>query len=756
MDINILIELINSLNSAIIVLELTNTKIYYFNTKFSQIFSKNIIAQLEELLKNSKYKPTEQIVNSTFRKLLSNQPQQFKTEYNGKTYESSSLRLQSESGNYVVLKFLDITLITNKEKSLSEANTRLSELIENLQEGILVEDEYRRIVRVNSEFCNMFKIPADPVQMLGMDCSRSAEQSKYLFKEPEKFVSRIDEILLKKEAVRNEELETADGKFYERDYLPIFILDNYKGHFWHYRDITYRVKHEEELKNSKNSAEESRKAKESFLAHISHEIRTPMNAVQGFTSLLMKMNPTEEQMKFLDAIKSSSENLLIIINDLLDFSKIDAGKLDFSNSDFSFRDLIKNTIKVVSYQAEENKTKLIEETDPDIPNYVFGDEVRIGQILLNLVSNAVKFTENGEVSIISKLVNEDENRLNIEFIIKDTGIGIPEESLSRIFNSFEQVNNKRQIAGTGLGLAIVKRLTELMNGDVSVTSEVDKGTEFKLLLPIGKSNQDEEKIELKNTLTEEDYDIPKGVKVLIVEDNKLNQMLAVSILKQQKIDYDIAVNGREAIEKLNRGKYDIVFMDLSMPVMDGYEAARVIRRELYNEVPIVALTATTLSDTKNKVLKAGMNDYLPKPFNQSNMLEKISKNLKSRSQKLSSASQDLHSVKIDLEYLNKLSDGDDDFLRDIANTFLELLDEETLKLEIAIFNCNYKNIKASVHKMKPNFAYFGVHQGYELCEKIEYECDKSHDKKALEKLIKTLNEITYTTKERINRLILNN
>ncbi|RDI54987.1 chemotaxis protein CheB [Flavobacterium glaciei] len=368
-------------------------------------------------------------------------------------------------------------------------------------------------------------------------------------------------------------------------------------------------------------AENAMKAKQQFLSNMSHEIRTPMNAIIGFTRVILKTELSDKQKEYLNAIKISGDTLIALINDILDLAKVDAGKMIFEKKPFKMAVSLSSMLQLFETKIQEKNLKLITNYDPKIPEVLLGDSIRLHQIILNLVSNAVKFTSKGKITVSATILFEEEEKVIIEFEVTDSGIGIPEDHIDVIFENFQQATNgtSHQYGGTGLGLAIVKQLVISQGGSIRVKSKIDVGSTFSFTLPFEKTqNFSDLETDLIGT-----YTPLKNIKVLIVEDITLNQLLMKTILEDFGFERDVAENGKIAIEKLQNDSYDIILMDLQMPVMNGFEATEYIRKTMKSKIPIIALTADVTTVDLGKCKAVGIDDYIAKPIDEKLLFAKI-------------------------------------------------------------------------------------------------------------------------------------
>ena len=382
-----------------------------------------------------------------------------------------------------------------------------------------------------------------------------------------------------------------------------------------------------ELNETKTSLIETQKFRDQFMANMSHEIRTPMNAIVGLTNLLIKSDLNEQQAKYLDVIKKSGQNLLVIINDILDLSKIEAGKMELEQRPFPLRATLESIKLILNIRAEEKNIFLKESIDEGIPDYVVGDETRFTQVITNLLGNAIKFTEKGGVTLKAELLNSIDAKASIKFSVIDTGIGIPQDKIDKIFESFSQASSDttRKFGGTGLGLTISKQLVELHNSALEVASVPDVGSTFYFTVDFTIA---EAPVLVENTSDGESLDINDKI-ILLVEDNMFNQMVAVDSIKEifPTILIDVADNGEMALTMVNEKQYSLVFMDIQLPDMDGFQITREIRKMGFDQLRICAMTASVLKEQIDACYEAGMNDYMMKPFTPELLKEKLITNL---------------------------------------------------------------------------------------------------------------------------------
>jgi PAS domain S-box-containing protein len=869
----------------------------------------------------------------------------------------------------------DITNVKTAQEKIKSSANRLSSLISNLHAGILLENEDRTIGLINQKFCDLFGIAADPSLLIGADCSKSAEQSKNLFRDPNQFISGINKILSEKILVTGEILEMADGRFLERDFIPIWNEQQYQGHLWMYTDITEkigldkkleeqrifyeeildkmpadiavfdnqhrylyvnptgikdpelrkwmvgkkdedyiryrnkplsileqrrnlfkqviatkqlqsweeeikqpdntfryvlrniypilnskgevfqvigygvditaikniqqqiaqsekryrdvienslaivtthdmegkfltvnpmvrklygydddevighslmdfipeedkeffhqtyldkilqekatsgifrvlnkngsivyslynnylkeepgmepyvigfavditdRIKAEKELKIAKKVTEELALTKQNFLANMSHEIRTPMNAIIGMANQLSKTSLSDNQQFYLNVIHSAADNLLIIINDILDLTKIEAGKLSIEKIGFEPKKVVDRAVHVMMHRAEEKGIAFTNSIcDSKVSPVLIGDPYRLNQVLLNLLSNSIKFTEKGSVDITCKVLHETKLHQTVQVSIIDTGIGMDESFAKNLFQKFSQEDESvtRKFGGTGLGMSICKELVELMGGTIEVKSLKGKGTTVSFTISFKKGTEADLPVKESETFN---ANILSGKNILVVDDNGMNRLVATTILKNYGASVEEAQNGKEAIARLQNQPFDIILMDVQMPVMDGIEATREIRKTVNKKVPIIALTAFAIKGDDEKFMNAGMNDYLSKPFLENQLLQVVAKWL---GKKVTVKANKSDSVKpgalYDLSNLKAIAKGNDSFVIKMVNLFKEQAPATMDEMEEAYTHNDFEKVNKLAHRLKPSIDNMGITALKEVIREIE-------------------------------------
>tara|TARA_R110002167_G_scaffold341691_2_gene550172 strand:+ start:4060 stop:6843 length:2784 start_codon:yes stop_codon:yes gene_type:complete len=469
-------------------------------------------------------------------------------------------------------------------------------------------------------------------------------------------------------------------------------------------------------------AEEAVKAKQQFLSNMSHEIRTPMNAIIGFTKVMLKTDVTAKQKEYLRAIKISGDALIVLINDILDLAKVNSGKMVFEQTPFKMSSSISAMLHLFEPKILEKNLKLVKIYDEKIPEVLLGDSARLHQIILNLVSNAVKFTTKGKIIVSIKLVEDNEKEVTIKFSVSDTGIGIPDSKIETIFENFQQATNgtSRLYGGTGLGLAIVKQLVEPQGGRILVTSKIDEGSTFSFTLPFQKTN---EVAHVELELTEAENDV-SNIKILVVEDIPLNQLLMRTLLDDFGFECDIADNGRMAIDRMQTTTYDLILMDLQMPEMNGFEATDYIRNTMNSSIPIIALTADVTTVDLAKCKAIGMNDYIAKPADEQILYSKMLSLIKKANIIVAPNVTILEaSVKVkctNLQYLNTRTKSNRVLMMEMISLYLEQTPVLVSVMKQSLLESDWKSLNAAVHKMIPSFSIVGIHSDYEnMAKKIQ-------------------------------------
>ena len=500
---------------------------------------------------------------------------------------------------------------------------------------------------------------------------------------------------------------------------------------------------------AKLKAEDAVRSKQQFLSNMSHEIRTPMNAILGFTKVILKTELTTKQREYLSAIKISGDTLIVLINDVLDLAKVDAGKMEFAQSPFKLASSLGVVLHLFETKIQEKNLELIKEFDDQIPEVLLGDAVRLHQMLINLVSNAVKFTSKGKITISVRLLKEDKQSVSIQFSLSDTGIGIGKDKQELIFENFQQASNStsKVYGGTGLGLAIVKQLVEAQGGVIIVESKLKVGTTFSFTLDFMKTNQ-KAKPEIEYSKLDETN---KSFKVLVAEDIPLNQLLMRTLLDDFGFECDIAANGKIAIDKLQNKNYDIILMDLQMPEMNGFEATAYIRNVMNLKIPILALTADVTTADLEKCKAVGMNDYLAKPVDERILYSKIVGLISTLEQDKEIISK-VEKIKFtNLNYLDQRSKSNPDLMMEMISLYLEQTPVLIELMKNSLEKKDWITLGAAVHKMIPSFSIVGIHVDFEnIAKRIQEYANKQQQEDEIGEMLIQLENVCLQVYEELS------
>jgi two-component system, chemotaxis family, CheB/CheR fusion protein len=651
--------------------------------------------------------------------------------FNGSVYNDDKGNIQ---GAVIVAR--DITEQKRNETNLLQSLRDVSDYKYALDESSIVDvtDEKGVIKYINENYQKISQYTIDELKGKNHSFVNSGYHSKEFMRE---LWETISSGKIWKNEIKN---KAKDGTFYWVATTIVPFLNEEKKPYQYVAisiDITEQKRIASELIEAKvfaevargiaeteqDKAENAMKAKQQFLSNMSHEIRTPLNGIIGFTKVVLKTDLTAKQKEYLTAIKMSGDALIVLINDILDLAKVDAGKMTFEQTPFKLAASISSMLHLFDTKIQEKNLTLIKEYDKNIPEVLVGDPIRLHQIILNLVSNAVKFTTKGYITVSVRLLHEDEEKVNIEFAVTDTGIGIPEDKTEAIFENFQQASNEtsRVYGGTGLGLAIAKQLVESQGGSIKVKSVADKGSTFSFVLSFQKTDED---VELAPEILELYKDV-KNVKVLVVEDMALNQLLMKTILDDYGFERDIAENGLIAIEKIKEKEYDVILMDLQMPEMNGFEATDYIRNTLKSSVPIIALTADVTTVDLAKCKAVGMNDYIAKPVDERVLYSKIIGLVK----KPTLVSLDVEKPIIEkkskytnLNYLMLRTKSNPLLMSEMIQAYLEQTPTLINSMKKSFQDKNWQMLHAAVHKMLPSFLIMGISTDFERMAKkvMEY------------------------------------
>jgi signal transduction histidine kinase/CheY-like chemotaxis protein len=509
--------------------------------------------------------------------------------------------------------------------------------------------------------------------------------------------------------------------------LIVFVLLSGAALFWFIITAIRRQNHLIiQLNASEKNAREAAHVKENFMANMSHEIRTPMNAILGYTNLLQRKELDELSKQYVQTIQRSGENLLNIINDVLDMSKIEAGMMRIESAPFSIRGLVQSVETMFHARVAEKGLLISTHVDESVPDKMEGDATRLTQILINLVGNSIKFTSKGSITINITNEGTENNLVKTGIAITDSGIGIEPDKLNKIFERFKQAEDSvtRKYGGTGLGLSIVHDLVLLQNGTIEVESEAGSGTTFRLMIPYSISSEavDDKATLQRNLITQSPFE---NILILVVEDNEINQGLIKHLFSSWNLEFDLALNGKIAVEQLRHKKYDLILMDIQMPVMDGYTAAVEIRSKLKLETPIIAMTAHAMEGERTKCLSFGMDEYISKPIREEKLHQMIARFTKVNEPQALDKKQ-VNEPRcyrfINLGYMKEVSLGNAEYEKTVTEQFLEAIPDELSALELAWHNKEIESLRQTAHNMRTTVSVMGLNEMLEpYLDAFEYE-----------------------------------
>lgn len=631
----------------------------------------------------------------------------------------------------------DITAQKTAEQAIKIKEEKYRNIIDNINLGLVEVDLDENIIYANARFCDMSGYSAselegrDIIKIFGNQINSEIIQNKQDLRR--KGVSDAYELKVK-------------NKQGEVKWWLISGAPNYNdkgeliGSTGIHLDITEQKKLELELIEAKNDAEASARAKELFLANMSHEIRTPMNAIIGMSNQLAKSSLDKDQKFYLDTIHTAADNLLIIINDILDLSKVEAGMLTLENIGFEPKIMLNRVMHVMKHKAEEKGLKFTNSfCDSRLSPVLIGDPYRLNQVMLNLVSNAIKFTDEGSVDINCHLIRETDTHQLIRISVIDTGIGMDETYLKNLYQKFSQedLSTTRRYGGTGLGMSICKELIELMDGTIKISSKKGAGTHIDIEIEFMKGNIDN--LAADNAV-QTDTRLLDGKKILIADDNAMNRLVASTILNNYGAIIKTAENGQEAYELLKKEAIDLVLMDIQMPVMDGIEATARIRKEISKDLPIIALTAYAIKGDDEKFLGAGMDDYLSKPFEENIFLQVISRWLGQErvAPEISEQKESTTEMLYDLSTLEQIAQGNESFIRQMIDLFVDQSTKSLSEIKSAYEEGNFETVSKVAHRLKPSIDNMGIASLKEVIREIEKSAETLQTSNALESLIQKL------------------
>ena len=655
---------------------------------------------------------------------------------------TASFSYRTESGSKVFTGFmLDINERKNSEDILKTEEEKYRSIIANMNLGLLEVDINEKIMFANQSFCAMSGYEYE--ELVGKTAhdifiiGENSEVMKDKNKARQRGNSDAYEITIKDKRGQVRWWLISGAPRYDDAGKMV-------GSIGIHLDITDQKKLEIDLIQAREQAEESTRSKEVFLANMSHEIRTPMNAIVGMSNQLGKTNLDTTQQFYLSTINAASENLLFIINDILDISKIEAGKLQIEKIGFELKEVVSRAIRVLGHKAEEKGLTITTGSlDTAVSGVLMGDPFRLNQILLNLINNSIKFTEKGGVVISFEVISETVLTQTVRLTVKDTGIGMEELFVKNLFEKFSQEDASvtRQYGGTGLGMSICRDLVELMGGEIIVESRKGKGTSISVVIEFEKG--DTRNLPVKQTFAF-DANMLQNKKILVVDDNQMNRLVAATILKNSGAIISEAVNGQEALDVLADKAIDLVLLDIQMPVMDGMEAIGIIRKKISTTLPVIALTANAIKGDNDKCVEAGMSAYLSKPYKEKDLLNTVAYWLNESSETGSlktpvvpAASNKLY----DLSTLEALSRGNESFVKKMVGMFIEQAPQMLAEMEAFYLQANYKAMGSVAHKLKPVIDNMGIVLLKETVREIEKAGKQNQYADSMPSLVKLMKDV---------------
>ncbi len=660
----------------------------------------------------------------------------------------SVTKYHNYSENETKLLFLYGQMLINirnrqmREKQLALKEEKYRNIIKNMNLGLLEINLEDDIVFANQSFCKMSGYSNDDLKgKKGSDFYGNIDYRESYHSD----LSELDNItdlkneieVFNKQGERKWWYYSASPQFSDKGELT--------GYIGVQLDITGQKELERELERAKASSDAAANAKQLFLASMSHEIRTPLNVIIGMIRQLNKEKLNDQQVFYVKQSELSARHLLTILNNILDVAKIESSEIDMNNKEFNVHSLVQNVHSILYAQAKEKNLLFNIHVDAKIEPCLIGDEVRIRQVLFNLIGNAIKFTDYGKVEVSIDILESSTEKQKLQFKVVDTGIGMSEQFVTKVFEKFSREydhTTARRYEGTGLGMSIASDLVRMMQGELLVSSVKGQGTTvfFELELPVGKL---ENLVQIPHNANNNDY---SDKSILLVEDNEMNRFIAIQSLEVLNCAIDEAENGKIAVEMIQRKKYDLILMDILMPEMDGLEATKIIRNDFQLRTPIIALTANAFKHDIETYLAAGMNDIITKPFDESDFIRKIEHQFNRQIAYIEEPVQDNFNMNhshdsqklYDLTYLIELSRGRLEFVKKMMVLFCNLVEENSNLIEQAFQQKDLKTIQQTAHRIKPSVNQMGVHSLTDKIRELELYSIQSGSWEILGNLVDTV------------------